>query len=111
MRPAGRARSFFLFVMTRCLFFRASNVTCRELTHFRLIQVRELGFEPRQADPESAVLPLHHSRKVSINVILNCGYDKRGINGCGGQRNPYPNDRWPPDLVHRSPLSSLCFHE
>ena len=21
----------------------------------------ELGFEPRQADPESAVLPLHHS--------------------------------------------------
>src|SRR5437879_13480377 len=23
----------------------------------------ELGFEPRQADPESAVLPLHHSPK------------------------------------------------
>ena len=24
----------------------------------------ELGFEPRQADPESAVLPLHHSPKA-----------------------------------------------
>src|SRR5436309_1663117 len=26
-----------------------------------LPQAGELGFEPRQADPESAVLPLHHS--------------------------------------------------
>ena len=26
-----------------------------------LISTGELGFEPRQADPESAVLPLHHS--------------------------------------------------
>jgi hypothetical protein len=29
----------------------------------------ELGFEPRQADPESAVLPLHHSPKVAGNSI------------------------------------------
>ncbi len=28
-------------------------------------QAGELGFEPRQADPESAVLPLHHSPKVA----------------------------------------------
>jgi hypothetical protein len=27
----------------------------------------ELGFEPRQADPESAVLPLHHSPKLAEN--------------------------------------------
>src|SRR5579872_1626138 len=27
----------------------------------RLRKAGELGFEPRQADPESAVLPLHHS--------------------------------------------------
>src|SRR5262249_48162178 len=26
-----------------------------------LVVAGELGFEPRQADPESAVLPLHHS--------------------------------------------------
>src|SRR5438445_8243300 len=28
------------------------------------LQAGELGFEPRQADPESAVLPLHHSPKA-----------------------------------------------
>ena len=27
------------------------------------MEAGELGFEPRQADPESAVLPLHHSPK------------------------------------------------
>ena len=32
------------------------------ITGFR--KAGELGFEPRQADPESAVLPLHHSPKV-----------------------------------------------
>src|SRR6266542_3170204 len=26
----------------------------------------ELGFEPRQADPESAVLPLHHSPLIAL---------------------------------------------
>jgi hypothetical protein len=28
----------------------------------------ELGFEPRQADPESAVLPLHHSPRPRLAV-------------------------------------------
>src|SRR5260221_14190342 len=28
----------------------------------------ELGFEPRQADPESAVLPLHHSPKSKFKL-------------------------------------------
>lgn len=32
-----------------------------------MTMVAELGFEPRQADPETAVLPLHHSA-VSLNA-------------------------------------------
>src|ERR1700736_6243116 len=31
----------------------------------------ELGFEPRQADPESAVLPLHHSPRIACLVLSN----------------------------------------
>ena len=33
----------------------------------------ELGFEPRQADPESAVLPLHHSPKSRQHEDFTAG--------------------------------------
>src|SRR5262249_21080786 len=49
-----------------------------------LMLAGELGFEPRQADPESAVLPLHHSPSVLIadhllgwvclHRWMNCGH-------------------------------------
>src|SRR5262245_1742048 len=32
-------------------------------------QAGELGFEPRQADPESAVLPLHHSPGYRESIL------------------------------------------
>jgi hypothetical protein len=35
-----------------------------------LQEAGELGFEPRQADPESAVLPLHHSPKKAFRGIV-----------------------------------------
>ena len=42
---------------------RKGHAACQRMS-FEYKQLRksgELGFEPRQADPESAVLPLHHS--------------------------------------------------
>ncbi len=36
---------------------------------FEKYQIRELGFEPRQNDPKSFVLPLHHSRSKPTEGI------------------------------------------
>src|SRR6185437_1390474 len=56
----------------------------------RLRLAGELGFEPRQTESESVVLPLHHSPKLSgyINDIagnrpprLNIGHVPLGIRG------------------------------
>ncbi len=36
----------------------------------------ELGFEPRQADPESAVLPLHHSPMIILKKVTGLVDDR-----------------------------------
>ncbi len=49
----------------KCLILRSF---CRFLSEEK--EAGELGFEPRQADPESAVLPLHHS--PSYESLITC---------------------------------------
>ena len=54
----------------------------------RFRKAGELGFEPRQADPESAVLPLHHSPKSTFKLGTRFGAVKirQSVRGAGSVR-------------------------
>ena len=48
---------FFLSVMLQNIFYRLKKTNLLEK---EIRFVAKLGFEPRQTEPESVVLPLHH---------------------------------------------------
>ena len=54
---------------TSCSQSKRSSQTELRPESKKLLAAR-LGFEPRQTDPESAVLPLHHQAKIDNDPLL-----------------------------------------
>ena len=77
--------------------------TFRQQTRTKL--VAGLGFEPRQTDPESVVLPLHHPaggifrRKARRTLQGGCGQDKRFVGPTHVFRGCFPAVKWWGEVV------------
>jgi hypothetical protein len=54
-----------------------SKMICQAAEKFREKLAGELGFEPRQTESESVVLPLHHSPRITQQKQILIWYDEQ----------------------------------